>query len=566
MALIAWNPYLSLWMIGSFRAIYTSPDAITWTERIEPTLSIETVNGIAYDNLYTVCASALYNGQITTTSTNILWTTDGITYNKYPTNFTNQFFSSGQCVATDGNGNWAMGGVAGASTISNTLCYTSGGPTGLWTADGSGIFTTSCLGMAYGNGIWVAGGAGANGTLAYSTTSPPTNATWTLISSGPFDTGGSCNSVIWTGSTFIAAGTNSGATAAIVATSPNGITWTTVTAPSMTTVNTLSYSVNNFNFQSYVDSAGTLGSATSYWNNIYTNAITYGNNNKSNVGYQAGYTGQGTVTTALGYQAAYSTQGIGSVAIGYQAGFTGQKSYTVAIGYQAGYTGHGTGSIAIGYQAGYADAPGPHSIAIGTQAGQYGLGSNSIAIGNLAGPTGAGYSNNIILNANGSALNPGTGSALYVAPVRVSTDTSNVMVYNTTTNEVTYNTGKTFIIDHPIESSKYLVHACLEGPENGVYYRGKGTITPNTTTTVITLPSYVPAFANNFTVQITPIYMPGQTTSLYSASEIIGNTFDVHGQPGSFYWHVHGSRGELLVEPLRSDVVVRGDGPYKYIL
>jgi hypothetical protein len=38
---------------------------------------------------------------------------------------------------------------------------------------------------------------------------------------------------------------------------------------------------------------------------------------------------------------------------------------------------------------------------------------------------------------------------------------------------------KTFIIEHPIDTSKYLIHACLEGPEAGVYYRGKATIDNN---------------------------------------------------------------------------------------
>lgn len=32
---------------------------------------------------------------------------------------------------------------------------------------------------------------------------------------------------------------------------------------------------------------------------------------------------------------------------------------------------------------------------------------------------------------------------------------------------------KNFIIDHPIKENKKLVHACLEGPENGVYIRGR---------------------------------------------------------------------------------------------
>lgn len=33
--------------------------------------------------------------------------------------------------------------------------------------------------------------------------------------------------------------------------------------------------------------------------------------------------------------------------------------------------------------------------------------------------------------------------------------------------------SKNFIIDHPNKENKKLVHACLEGPENGVYIRGR---------------------------------------------------------------------------------------------
>jgi hypothetical protein len=236
----------------------------------------------------------------------------------------------------------------------------------------------------------------------------------------------------------------------------------------------------------------------------------------------------------------------------------------IAIGGGAGNSLQGTGSVAIGYQAGFT-GQNSNSIAIGTQAGLYGLGSSSIAIGNLAGPTGLNYANTIVLNAKGTAVNPGTGSAFYVAPIRATTDTSNVIVYNSTTNEVTYTTGKTFIIDHPTDSTRHLVHACLEGPEVGVYYRGKGTIAPNTISTVITLPAYASAFANDFTIQITPIYTPGQISCYPSTTEIVGNTFEVHGQPGSFYWHVNASRRPIQTEPLKSDVTVRGDGPYKYI-
>jgi len=179
------------------------------------------------------------------------------------------------------------------------------------------------------------------------------------------------------------------------------------------------------------------------------------------LGANAGQTNQATGSVAIGYQAGNSNQSTGSVAIGYQAGFTGQNPYSVALGYQAGFTGHGTGSIAIGYQAGYADAIGPNSIAIGTQAGQYGLGSNTVAIGYLAGPTGSAFSNNIILNAAGTGLNPSTGSALYVNPIRNTlgsatsiADTSAVLFYNATTNEVTYGSKS---LTNNIQTEQFMV-------------------------------------------------------------------------------------------------------------
>ena len=46
-----------------------------------------------------------------------------------------------------------------------------------------------------------------------------------------------------------------------------------------------------------------------------------------------------------------------------------------------------------------------------------------------------------------------------------------LVMYDTATSELWYsgsNAGsanKTFVIDHPDDSDKYLVHVCLEGPE-----------------------------------------------------------------------------------------------------
>ena len=143
-------------------------------------------------------------------------------------------------------------------------------------------------------------------------------------------------------------------------------------------------------------------------------------------------------------------------------------------------------------------------------------------------------------------------------------------IYNSVTNFPTFwcdglivnGSTKSFIIDHPIDLSRYLVHACVEGPEIGVYYRGEGTVT-NDESVNITLPDYVKYIAYDYTVQITPT-----TATLYSTSEVDNGTgvFTVYGKNGSFYWSVYGTRGPILVDPRRESTCVKGDGPYKYIV
>lgn len=135
--------------------------------------------------------------------------------------------------------------------------------------------------------------------------------------------------------------------------------------------------------------------------------------------------------------------------------------------------------------------------------------------------------------------------------------------YDISNNELKYDTGKTFVIEHPCSQDKYLLHACLEGPEAGVYYRGIGEIIDNISTT-INLPYYASKLANDFTVQITPIYN-GQVNILNS-SEVSNNKFIVYGNNCKFFWNVTGKRFNILVEPYKSSVDVKGNGPYRYIV
>lgn len=143
---------------------------------------------------------------------------------------------------------------------------------------------------------------------------------------------------------------------------------------------------------------------------------------------------------------------------------------------------------------------------------------------------------------------------------------------------------KTFIIDHPSKPSTYLVHATLEGPENGVYYRGTAKLIEGTAT--IKLPDYFEALTNpqGRTVQLTPLLhrQPPKTAGMtlavtsvpmLAASYPLNGEFTVMAVGGAvvseveFCWEVKAIRKDvqpLFVEPKTNQVSVHGEGPYKY--
>ena len=122
---------------------------------------------------------------------------------------------------------------------------------------------------------------------------------------------------------------------------------------------------------------------------------------------------------------------------------------------------------------------------------------------------------------------------------------------------------KTFIIDHPNDTARYLVHGCLEGPEVGVYYRGISEITDNDSV-IIYLPSYVSGWATDFTIYVTPIY-DGKIKNYASSNVETNGTFKVYGENGKFNWIAMGKRRSLNAEPLKTEIGVKGFGPYKWI-
>jgi hypothetical protein len=140
-------------------------------------------------------------------------------------------------------------------------------------------------------------------------------------------------------------------------------------------------------------------------------------------------------------------------------------------------------------------------------------------------------------------------------------DTATNIIYNSTAPTSAQN--KTFIIDHPKDNDRYLVHACLEGPEVGVYYRGTSEIIDNQSV-AIELPSYVPGWATDISVLVTAIY-DGKVKT-FAASDVDRNgKFVVYGENGRFNWIAIGKRASVNVEPLKSEINVSGFGPYKWI-
>jgi hypothetical protein len=282
------------------------------------------------------------------------------------------------------------------------------------------------------------------------------------------------------------------------------------------------------------------------------------------IGLNSGRVSQGDDSIAIGGSSGETSQGQNAIAIGSLAGNSNQSSNTVAIGHWCGQITQGSYGVAIGTESGY-NSQGVYAVALGNGAGRTNQGTNAIAIGKNAGYSNQ-ANNSIILNATGNALN-GTTQGLFIKPIASSTNTTNVLVYDTATSEINYSTagGKTFVINHPIDENKYLVHACLEGPEAGIYYRGKGTIT-NDESVQINLPDYVKYIGSNYTINITRIYSGKKTNETYETSEIENNSFTVYGKNGSFYWIVYAERLKMEVEPNRKDVELKGDGPYTYLM
>jgi len=183
----------------------------------------------------------------------------------------------------------------------------------------------------------------------------------------------------------------------------------------------------------------------------------------------------------------------------------------------------------------------------------------------LAGQTGQ-VANSIVLNASGAVQNA-ANAGFYVNPVRTAAAGVSALTLAVSSNEIVINSSKTFVIDHPCKpATHYLIHACLEGPEAGVYYRGCAEIPAGATEITVNLPEYIDKLATEFTVSLTN----SNHFVLALATHVTGNQFQIQieapaGRALGFYWHVMGKRHPIRDEILKKDAIVRGDGPYRWL-
>lgn len=128
---------------------------------------------------------------------------------------------------------------------------------------------------------------------------------------------------------------------------------------------------------------------------------------------------------------------------------------------------------------------------------------------------------------------------------------------------------KPFIIPHPDDpENRWLVHGCTESPMAGVEYWGEAEIIGGEAE--VELPSYFESLTltENRQILLTPI----DELCLVAAGRIVNGRFTIRcsGPDGTkVSWLVKAERKDAAgfeVEPLKSDVTVRGDGPYRYIV
>ncbi len=118
-----------------------------------------------------------------------------------------------------------------------------------------------------------------------------------------------------------------------------------------------------------------------------------------------------------------------------------------------------------------------------------------------------------------------------------------------------YATSKSFRIDHPLDpENKYLVHSCVESPDQKTVYDGT-IVLDSDGAAVVELPDYFEALNQEFRYQLTCI---GGYAPVYVSDEVDGNRFGIAGGSAGLKvcWQVTGVRNDpaALAQPMEVEM------------
>lgn len=205
-----------------------------------------------------------------------------------------------------------------------------------------------------------------------------------------------------------------------------------------------------------------------------------------------------TNNCAMGTNALFQNSGTRNTAVGNDtlvggAAYVGQSgSRNAVIGFNAGFSNtSGSDNVFIGNQAGFGNSSGSNNVFIGSVASgstsgtttrEIVIGSNAVGLGSNTAVIGATTQTSAtiygVLNspsgisASGLTLS-GSFSGTTASFTGLITFTAGMSGNGITLSGNLSASTKSFVIPHPTKPGKTLQYGSLEGPENGVYVRGK---------------------------------------------------------------------------------------------
>jgi len=430
--------------------------------------------------------------------------------------------TTGSCTATGGF--FTLGAVS-STTVTATGNVSAGSVTAVnsVSAGTGGISTTG--GCTADGGFFTVGGVSA-GTSGITTTGSCT-------ATGGFFTAGSVQAgSITASSTITATGT---VTAGSVSAGSSGISTTGACTATGGFFTAGSVQAGNITASTTITATGNIQAGSV---STGTGGITTTGSSTATGGFFTGATVQAGNITASTTITATGTVTAGTVSAG-----TGGIS-TTGSSTAAGFFTLGT------VQAGNITASTTITATGNIQAGSVSTGNSGITTSGACTATGGFFTGAGVSSATITATGACTATGGFFTGAGISSGTGGISTTGGCTATVGFFTSgtKAFRITHPLDDTKTLTHASLEGPEIGVYYRGEAVTADGSVE--LTLPDYFEALVQpeGRTVLLTQLFEEDtEDFAQLAASRVVGGKFRVRSSVPvqKFYWEVKAVRADL---------------------